>query len=99
MAEELQEITYALGLEYRFNAVFALRSGYFHESVEKGSRRYVTMGTGFNLSGFKVDVSYLFSTSNVRSPLENTLRFSLTLDLGNVTINTEEAPQNPTAQN
>jgi len=99
MTEELQEITYAMGLEYRFEGVFALRSGYFHESVEKGSRRYITMGTGFNLSGFKVDVSYLFSTSNVRSPLENTLRFSLTLDLGNMPINTEEAPLALTTQN
>ena len=99
VSEELQEITYALGLEYRFEEVFALRSGYFHESAEKGSRRYLTMGTGFNFSGFNIDVSYLFSTSNVRSPLENTLRFSLTLDLGNVTINTEEASQNTAVEN
>jgi hypothetical protein len=97
LQEELQEITYAFGLEYRFENVFALRSGYFHESAEKGSRRYVTMGSGFNLNGFKIDVSYLFSTSTVRSPLENTLRFSLTLDLGNVTLNTSEEPQTPAA--
>jgi hypothetical protein len=30
-----------------------------------------------------IDISYLFSTSNVRNPLENTIRFSLALDLDN----------------
>ena len=48
------------------------------------------MGTGFSLNAFDVDISYLFSTSNVRSPLDNTLRFSLTLLLGNVTVNTND---------
>jgi hypothetical protein len=32
-----------------------------------------------------IDISYLFSTSNVRNPLENTIRFSLALDLENPT--------------
>ncbi|PDH44450.1 MAG: hypothetical protein CNC91_02065 [Flavobacteriales bacterium MED-G22] len=90
ITEELQEITYAIGFEYRLESVFALRTGYFHESIQKGSRRYLTMGTGFSLSAFDVDISYLFSTSNVRSPLDNTLRFSLTLLLGNVTVNTDD---------
>ena len=48
------------------------------------------MGTGFSLNAFDVDISYLFSTSNVRSPLDNTLRFSLTLLLGNVTVNAND---------
>jgi len=39
------------------------------------------MGAGFNINFLNIDISYLFSTSNVRNPLENTIRFSLSLDL------------------
>ena len=80
-SEELKEITWAFGMEYNFQNVFAFRSGYFHESQDKGSRRFVTFGTGFHINQMVVDISYLFSTSTVRSPLENTLRFSLSFDL------------------
>ncbi len=79
--EELKEITWALGLEYLFNKTIAFRTGYFNESEEKGSRRYITLGTGFVLNFTKIDISYLFSTSRIRNPLENTLRFSLTFDI------------------
>jgi hypothetical protein len=41
------------------------------------------MGAGFDLDFLQVDISYLFSTSNVRNPLENTIRFSLSLNLEN----------------
>lgn len=80
-SEELQEITWALGLEYNFQKALALRTGYFNESQEKGSRRFVTFGAGLLINQMQVDISYLFSTSKVRSPLENTLRFSLSFDL------------------
>jgi hypothetical protein len=40
------------------------------------------MGAGFKYNVVKVDVSYLFSASKVRNPLENTLRFSLTFNFG-----------------
>ena len=79
--EELQEITWALGFEYIFKKIFSLRTGYFNESKLKGSRRYVTFGTGFIINQMDLNVSYLFSTSNVRSPLENTLRFSLAFNI------------------
>jgi len=81
--EELQEITWALGLEYRFAEVFSIRSGYFNENENKGSRKYLTMGTGFDLGFMDIDISYLFSTSKVRNPLENTIRFSATFKLEN----------------
>ncbi|MEL0201861.1 MAG: type IX secretion system outer membrane channel protein PorV [Flavobacteriaceae bacterium] len=82
LREELKEINWSLGLEYVYQGVFALRSGYFNESPEKGSRRFLTFGAGFGLRQMDMDISYLFSTSSVRSPLENTLRFSVTFDLG-----------------
>tara|TARA_Y100000996_G_scaffold415502_1_gene410630 strand:+ start:1449 stop:2591 length:1143 start_codon:yes stop_codon:yes gene_type:complete len=81
LKEELQEITWALGFEYIFKKIFSLRTGYFNESKLKGSRRYVTFGTGFIINQMDLNVSYLFSTSNVRSPLENTLRFSLAFNI------------------
>jgi len=82
MSEELKEFTWALGAEYMYQNSFALRAGYFNESELKGARKYFTMGAGFKYSVVKVDVSYLFSTSKVRNPLENTLRFSLTFNFG-----------------
>ena len=81
LSEELSEITIALGLEYSFQGAFFIRTGYFNESIEKGSRRYLTMGAGFNLNFIDIDISYLFSTSRVRNPLENTIRFSLSMNL------------------
>ena len=79
--EELKEITWAVGLEYIFQNVLALRTGYFNESLEKGARRFLTFGVGMQLNRIDFDVSYLFSTSTIRNPLENTLRFSLTFNM------------------
>ncbi|WP_127138635.1 type IX secretion system outer membrane channel protein PorV [Flagellimonas oceanensis] len=81
-SEELKEVTWALGAEYKFREAFMLRSGYFNESEEKGSRKFFTLGAGFKFNSTQIDLSYLFSTSQVRNPLENTLRFSLTFNLG-----------------
>ena len=77
-SEELKELTYSLGLEYSFNKSFFLRSGYFSEHELKGSRKFITIGTGFSSDrNLQIDLSYLISTSDVISPLENTLRLSL----------------------
>jgi hypothetical protein len=81
-SEELQEITYSIGAEYLYQDSFALRAGYFHENPEKGARKFFSLGAGFKYNVVKIDVSYLFSTSQVRSPLENTLRFSLSFSFG-----------------
>jgi hypothetical protein len=81
-SEELKEITYAVGAEYLYQDSFAMRLGYFHESPEKGARQFFSLGAGFKYTTIKVDVSYLFSASKVRNPLENTLRFSLTFNFG-----------------
>ena len=80
--EELKEFTWALGAEYVYDDSFALRAGYFNESEDKGARKFLALGAGFKFSGTRVDLSYLFSASRVPSPLENTLRFSLTFDFG-----------------
>ena len=78
IAEEIKELTYALGLEYSFNNSFFIRSGYFSEHELKGSRKFITIGTGFKTDrDLSIDLSYLISTSDVISPLENTIRLSL----------------------
>jgi len=81
-SEELKEITWAFGAEYVFQDAFSLRTGYFNESDTKGSRKFVSVGAGFKYAPVIIDVSYLFSTSNVVSPLEGTLRFGLTFNFG-----------------
>lgn len=81
-SEELRETTWAAGLEYSYQDSFSLRGGYFNESATKGARKYATIGAGFKYTSLKLDVSYLFSMSKVKNPLENTLRFSLTINFG-----------------
>ncbi|MDR6966307.1 hypothetical protein J2X31_000300 [Flavobacterium arsenatis] len=81
-SEELKEFTYSVGSEYIYQDSFALRAGYFNESPLKGARKFFSLGAGFKYNVVKIDVSYLFSASKVRNPLENTLRFSLSFAFG-----------------
>ena len=84
-SEELKEFTWALGAEYVYDNVFSLRTGYFNESDIKGGRKFMSLGAGFKYTSINIDLSYLFSTSNVRSPLEGTLRFGLTFNIADNT--------------
>ncbi|MDT0648973.1 type IX secretion system outer membrane channel protein PorV [Autumnicola edwardsiae] len=85
--EELREVTLALGAEYMYRDVFAFRAGYFSESETKGSRKFISFGAGFVYEIVDIDISYLFSTSDVPSPLEGTLRFGLTFNFGQEFVN------------
>jgi len=80
-SEEFQEIYFAGGAEYWYNKVFALRTGYYFESVAKGGRQYLTLGVGFKYQEFNFDFSYL-AASQQNSPLANTLRFTLGANFG-----------------
>ena len=80
--EEIKEFTYSVGAEYNYQESFAFRLGYFNESPIKGARRFFSLGAGFKYNIVKIDVSYLFSASKVKNPLENTLRFSLSFAFG-----------------
>jgi hypothetical protein len=84
-SEELKEFTWALGAEYQYQDSFAFRLGYFNESDEKGARKFFALGAGFKYTTVNIDLSYLFSASKIQSPLENTLRFSLTFNFGDGT--------------
>lgn len=81
-SEEMKEFTWAIGAEYTYEKSFAIRAGYFNESDLKGARKYFTIGSGFKFKSSKLDISYLFNASDINNPLENTLRFSLSFDFG-----------------
>ena len=83
-SEELKEYTWAFGVEYMYENSFAIRAGYFNESDFKGARKYVTLGSGFKFKSTRLDISYLFNSSDINNPLENTLRFSLSFDFGDL---------------
>lgn len=78
--EELQEITWSIGAEYAYNQQFFGRMGYYYENANKGGRSYFGFGAGFSLNVVRLDASYLLATSQ-NSPLDQTLRFTLSFDL------------------
>lgn len=80
--EEMEEFIWQASAEYLYNDVFSVRAGYFHESANKGNRQFFTLGTGFKFRSTSLDISYLINASDVNNPLESTLRFSLTINLG-----------------
>lgn len=80
--EEMKEVTYSVAAEYMYQDAFAMRLGYYHESPMKGAKQFFSLGAGFKYNIMKIDVSYLFSASKIKNPLENTLRFSLTFNFG-----------------
>jgi hypothetical protein len=79
--EELKEISYAAGAEYGYNKQFFLRGGFFYENPSKGNRQYATLGAGFKYDIFNVDLAYLLATQD-KSPLANTLRFTVSANFG-----------------
>lgn len=78
--EEMREINFSLGAEYSYNEQFFLRAGYYYENEFKGNRKYFAMGAGFSLNVLRLDASYMMATAQ-SSPLDQTLRFSLTFNL------------------
>lgn len=81
ISEELKEVIWSTGVEYWYRDTFAARAGYFNESSTKGGRKYFSVGAGVKYSQFGLDVAYLLATDQA-NPLAETLRFSLTFDLG-----------------
>jgi len=81
LKEELREINICGGVEYNYNNLLSIRTGYFHEHPTKGNRRYFTLGAGIKFNVFTLDLAYLIPTQQ-RNPLENTIRFTLQFDFG-----------------
>lgn len=81
--EELEEIMLSVGVEYLYAQRFAIRGGYFHENQYKGNRQFFSVGAGFEMNVFALDVSYLVPM-DAASPLANTLRFSLSFGVDGI---------------
>lgn len=79
-AEELKEINVSFGGEYAYNQQFFVRAGYNYENASKGGRSYFAFGAGFSLNVVQLDASYMLATAQ-SSPLDQTLRFTLTFDM------------------
>ena len=81
--EEMEEVQWSVGAEYVYHDQFSLRAGYHHESQSKGNRKYFTVGGGFRMSVFSLDVGYVISTAQT-NPLDQTLRFTLSFDMDGI---------------
>lgn len=78
--EELQEVQWSVGAEYTYSDKFTLRAGYHHQAEAKGNLKYFTVGGGFRMNVFSLDVGYVISTAR-SNPLDQTLRFTLAFDM------------------
>ncbi len=79
-SEEMQEVMISAGIEYWYNELFAVRTGYFYENKQKGGRNFFTVGIGLRYQVFGVDFAYLLPTEQ-NHPLAETLRVSLQFNL------------------
>jgi len=90
--EELSEINIAFGLEYWYNNMLAIRGGYFREPKNKGDRQFFTAGAGLKYNRLGIDISYLIASGGRRSPLANTIRFTLRLNFGKDSVHSSAQP-------
>lgn len=90
--EELREINLATGLEYWYNNIFAVRTGFFYEHRTKGARQYFNVGVGLKYNMIGIDLSYLMALKR-NNPLANTLRFTIRFDLGSNKKVAESKPE------
>ena len=84
-SEELQEFSLSAGAEYWYTDartgqdIVSFRLGYFTEHVNKGNRKYFSVGLGGKYNVFGLDVAYLIPQGQ-NNPLAETLRFTLSFD-------------------
>ena len=81
--EEFNEVRWGAGLEYSYNKQFFARFGYSYENYYKGNRNYLTVGAGFHLSIFSLDVAYCIGLAAI-NPLDQTMRFTVGFDLAGI---------------
>lgn len=78
--EEMQEIVLAMGAEYWYRNLFALRGGYYAENKEKGNRKFFTTGAGARfLKHYSLDFAYLIPTDS-GSAMKNMYKVSASVD-------------------
>ena len=80
--EEFHEINWAVGLEYKYNQSFFLRSGFFYQHKNKGDRKFLSIGAGFTFfNNWQMDVAYPFSFSTYNNPF-STFKINLIYRFG-----------------
>ncbi len=72
-------VEFAIGTEYWYERIVALRAGYFTEPSNLGDRQYWNFGAGVRYDIFQLDFSFI-NTIEENHPLANTMRFSLLID-------------------
>lgn len=77
LSEELQEVVWSVGLEYTYDKVLFLRTGYLNQHKNKGDKKNITLGMGFVFKKWQFDFSYLFSVTKTVNPLNKSLGISL----------------------
>jgi hypothetical protein len=87
LKQELREFVTGLGFEYWYGSPkwVALRAGYFYEDPQYGNRKFLTFGAGVRYDIYGFDFSYI-STFEEQHPLGETLRFTLLISWGGVSI-------------
>ncbi len=75
---ELKEMSFAMGAEYTYAERLTARVGYHFQNAMSGTNGGLSMGAGIVYEFVKFDVSY-FLADRPNSPLNNTLRLTVTL--------------------
>ncbi|MEI8109626.1 MAG: type IX secretion system outer membrane channel protein PorV [Chitinophagia bacterium] len=80
---QLNSLQASLGAEYAYNDQFFVRAGYFYEDKTRGNRQYFSVGAGFSLDAFQVNLSYLVPSGSgiTRNPLSNTIRVGILFNI------------------
>ncbi len=76
-SDEIREIIYNAGAEYRYGSFIAFRGGYIYD--QEGEVKTPTLGFGLAYKLFNFDFAYIPSNDNV--PLANTMRLSLSIGI------------------
>ena len=76
--EDIRKLTHAVGAEYWYGNLIALRAGYFYEDNKYGGRQFATFGAGLKYHIFGIDFGYISASED--HPLSDTMRFSILVE-------------------
>lgn len=89
----MASIQSSVGAEYWYGKprLIGLRAGFFYEDPNHGKRKFLALGAGLRYSLYGFDFSYI-STMEGNHPLDNTLRFTLSVNFGKSKKTTPQTP-------
>lgn len=82
--EVMKSVQTSVGGEYWYGnpKLIGLRAGFFYEDPAHGRRKFLTLGAGIRYSLYGFDFSYINTVDDENHPLANTLRFTLSVNIG-----------------